>query len=114
MRNRSKTTIFLIEQLIAVAVFAACAAVCVSIFAESYKTSSAAKDLNHALIVAKNGAERHKAGEIIGEEFYDENWDACEEGTAAYVLQLESGRLTVEKMTGGEIISFAVSGGGGA
>jgi Tfp pilus assembly protein FimT len=108
--------IFLMELLIAVAVFAVCAAVCVSIFVDSYLVSEAADDLNHAMIVAKNGAERLKAGEDLAVPvFYDAGWNPCEESSAVYILLTSSGRLSVEKATGEEIIAFPiVKGGGGA
>jgi Tfp pilus assembly protein PilV len=108
--------IFLMELLIAVAVFAICAAVCVSIFVDSYLVSEAADDLNRAMIVAKNGAERLKAGEDLNAPvFYDSGWKPCGESSAVYVLLTSSGRLSVEKATGEEIIAFPVAiGGGGA
>ena len=63
MTGRSRASLLLIEKLIVIAVFALCAAACASIFVESYITSNEAKDLNYALIAAKNGAERFKAYE---------------------------------------------------
>jgi hypothetical protein len=118
MKNRSRTTIFLMEQLIAVAVFAVCAAVCVSIFVESYLTAEAAEDLNRAMVIAKNGAERLKAGESLeAPVFYDEDWQPCAQEAAAYMLLLENGAggtggLAVERITGELIIGFPVAKGG--
>jgi len=61
MRDRSRSTLFLIEQLIVVAVFAICAAACAGILTSAYFTASDAKDLSNAILAAENGAETFKA-----------------------------------------------------
>ena len=101
---QSKSSLFLIEQLIVIAVFAICAAVCVKIFAESYILSSAGADINNALLIAKNGAESFKAAsgdmdvtaQFLGVNinkgglhvYYDHTWRPCEEEDALYMLRL--------------------------
>jgi hypothetical protein len=59
--GRSKSSLFLIEQLIVIAVFAVCAAVCVFIMTASYQMSANAVDTRYALLMAENTAEGHKA-----------------------------------------------------
>ena len=101
---RSKSSLFLIEQLIVIAVFAVCAAVCVKIFAESYLLSGAGADINNALLVAKNGAESFKAASgdmdavallldvnLIRSDktlfaYYDKAWRPCNALGALYKL----------------------------
>ena len=135
MTGRSRAALFLIEKLIVIAVFALCAAACASIFVESFIMSNEAKDLNNALIVAKNGAERFKAYDDLEEVarslggdylsawdksvvvFYDENWRVTMEHLAAYAMTLRpvDGEpsfirlLTVETVDRKEILSFTVS-----
>jgi len=134
---KSRSSLFLIEQLIVIAVFAVCAAVCVKIFVESHIISSAGADINNALLVAKNGAESFKSsyGDIertaqFFEEnqiknghllaFYDHVWGPCREEEALYVLRLipydgagnetllTFGRLSVERLGDGALAGTIV------
>lgn len=104
---RAKSSLFLTEQLIVIAIFAICAAVCVRIFVESYIISNAGADITNALLVAKNGAESFKAAsgdmdvttEVFGTNlfrqdgllfaYYDSAWRPCVQGDALYELRLE-------------------------
>jgi len=61
MNNRSRSTLFLIEQLIVIAVFAICAAACTRILAAAYFTASDSRDTSRAILAAENGAETFKA-----------------------------------------------------
>ena len=135
MIGRSRASLFLIEKLIVITVFAICAAACASIFAESYIMSSDTKDLTNALIAAKNGAERFKAyGDLkevdkpfsLGHEiasdgtitvYYDEQWRRTFVHLASYSVNLYHidgepdfiRKLTVETSGRDEILTFTVS-----
>lgn len=131
-----KSTLFLIEQLIAILVFAICATICVSIFAASFVESNKIGDMNNSLIIAKNGAECYKAASgnvekaasLLGgiykdneiRVYYDEKRQLCEEYSAVYVLRIMSrnpeetqllcfGDLSVEENQGEELIAFSVA-----
>ena len=137
--NRSRSTLFLIEQLIVIAVFAVCAAACVRILADSYITASDSRDLSNALLAAESGAESFKAtggdvtlvaslmggrtdnirGQNAAIVYYDKQWNICPEDSAQYKLSLIcndpaerpallEGELSVEKITGEELLSFTV------
>ena len=139
MNNRSRSTLFLIEQLIVIAVFALCAAACVRILADSYFTATNSRDLSNALLAAESGAESFKAtGGNIGRVaelmrgvsdnvngspaavvYYDRQWNVCGESAAFYKLSLVcdgpverlalfEGELSVEKITGEELVSLTV------
>ena len=139
MNNRSRSTLFLIEQLIVIAVFALCAAACVRILADSYFTANNSRDLSNALLVAESGAESFKAtggdidliaglmggntdsfrGSPAAVIYYDKQWNVCSEGSAYYKLllvcnepaerpALMEGELSVEKITGEELIFLTV------
>ena len=108
MNNRSRSTLFLIEQLIVIAVFALCAAACVRILADSYFTANNSRDLSNALLVAESGAESFKAaGGDVGSTaslmggtaeksgatgtaivYFDRQWQVCGESAAFYKLSL--------------------------
>ena len=139
MHNRSKSTLFLMEQLIAILIFALCGATCVKTFVTSYMMAVESKDRSNALIAAEGYAEGYKAvqgnleevsavlgGTVSSDDntlvvHYDEKWKICDEKDAAYTLKLASGKpnenektlvlgdITVAKSSGGEIISFTTT-----
>ena len=137
MRGRSRSTLFLMEQLIVILVFAVCAAVCVSIFADSYLMQVGSADMKNALSAAESGAECFKAysgdlekaslileGSVTAtgalEVFYDGQWKPCAEGDAEfYLLLTESesggsplllfGDLTVLRISGEELTSLSLA-----
>jgi len=137
MSGQSRSTLFLIEKLIVIAVFAICASACAGIFVESYLNANLARDTSYALSVAKNAAEQYKAyknlsdtavylgGQAYGagtEEtafvYYDSDWQVSPEEGAAYVLhfrRFESTTkppqciLSVDRMTGEGLLSFTVA-----
>jgi len=146
MTNRSKSTLFLIEQLIVIAVFAICAVACISILTASYFYANDGSAVSNAIIKAESGAEVFKvtgrdfsaAADILGGSttseglgadgvsvlsvFYDKSWQICSENNANYVLHLiiESvqgaadfeiitGRVTVRRISGEELISLKVA-----
>ena len=139
MNRRSKSALFLMEQVIVIAVFAICAAACVRILAVSYITARETRDMSNALLAAQSAAETYKAAagdidltaEILGgaasgeaeslRVYYNDKWGVSEERDAAYILRLISappregavllltGELSVEKITGEEILSFPVA-----
>jgi len=61
MNQRSKSTLFLIEQLIVVAVFAICAVACVSIMVSAYLNANDTRSISNALLRAESAAEVFKA-----------------------------------------------------
>ena len=141
MNWRSRSSLFLMEQLIVIAIFAVCACICVNIFIGSFLMANDTRNLNRALAAAKGGAECYKAyGDLkktaavlggsehsgpVAVVYYDTEWRTCGETEAAYVLRLKElhpekttegnlafpslCKLSVEKMSGGEIIGFTVA-----
>ena len=141
MNRRSRSTLFLMEQLIVVATFAVCAAACVKIMTVSYFIASETRDISYAIKAAESTAECYKAvsgdfgitARIMGGRavdingtnamitYYDEKWNVCGEGDAAYVLRLLSvdratgpksllsSELSIERLSGEEIIAFPVA-----
>ena len=111
MARRSGSTLFLMEQLIVVAVFAICAAACVRIMTASYYLATDTRDISNAIEVAENCAERYKAvsgdiaktAELLGGNsfhidgasiafvYYDKDWRICNQADAFYKLSLTSG-----------------------
>lgn len=100
----SKSTLFLMEQLIVILIFSFCAAVCVKIFVVSFIMTSDSNDMTNALRIAQSGAECYKAvagdseyaASILGggivkdgvvSVYYDSDWHVCEGSEAAYILK---------------------------
>jgi len=110
MNSRSKSTLFLIEQLIVVAVFAICAAACTRILAASYFMATETRDLSNAIHAAESGAESFKAvggdigktarilggaasddgGAAVAVVYYDRHWQVSAEADAYYCLSLRA------------------------
>ena len=115
MMQRSKSTLFLIEQLVVIAVFAICAVACISILSAAYFNANDSGAVSNALLKAESGAEVFKAtggdllatGEIIGgpgsaghgvfrissepselSVFYSKEWQLCEPGDASFLMIL--------------------------
>ena len=135
MNARSRSTLFLMEQLMVITIFAVCASICVKIFIGSYLMASDARSTNQALVVAKNGAECFKAcgdvqktAAVLGAApgsadavYYDAGWQVCGEKEAVYALRFKSPApdentalpllcgVSVEKMTGEKLVGFTVS-----
>ena len=104
--GRSKSSLFLLEQLFVIAIFAICAVVCARIFIESHIIASASADLNNAMIVAKSGAESFRAASgdltftaaLLGESsnitdnevwvYFDAGWRLSSAENALYTLRL--------------------------
>ena len=110
MTQRSKSTLFLIEQLIVIAVFAICAVACVSILSAAYFNTNDSNSTRHALLKAESSAEVFKAtggdfsvvantmggtvkqgeaGTAIIVVYYDSLWRISDEANAGYVLTIE-------------------------
>ena len=111
MTHRSKSTLFLIEQLIVIAVFAVCAAACIRILTSAYFTANDSQATSHAVLRAESAAEVFKATDgdlvavanVIGATsgsgtfgsgnivvYYDSSWQVSGEADASFVLNLVS------------------------
>ena len=106
--NRSWSTLFLIEQLIVIAVFAMCAAACARILTAAHFNATDSRDIGNAILQAENGAESFKAvsgdfetfAVIMGGTFdraggivtvfFDNRWQVSSEADADYVLLLKN------------------------
>ena len=139
MINRSRSTLFLIEQLIVIAVFAICAAACARILTAAHFNAIDSRDISNAILKAENGAESFKASggdlaltaDILGGTFdsgnnaviiyFDQQWHISDRANADFVLQLVgtnrapspfspvTGELTVERLNGDQLIAFPIA-----
>ena len=100
---KSKTSLFLMELIITILLFAACGAVCMKLFVTSYVMTQDTVELNESVSIAQGFAEvmrgtdgdissviEHyptaiRGGEEFFEVFYDEDFEACSYNTASYV-----------------------------
>jgi len=101
---RSRHALFLIEQLIVIAIFAVCAAVCVNLFVHSFLTARDNSERNYAMTVASSSAEAFRAvgrnpqlladllqGEYTGGNvyvFYSSGWQKTDEANAAFTVTM--------------------------
>ena len=103
--RRSRNLLFLTEIILAIAVFAVCAVICVSLLLQAERISEQSSDLTQAVFLAQNAVEVARladnlltVAEILGGSlvdslivvFYDDNWQrVLELELAKYRLQLE-------------------------
>jgi len=132
---RSRSTLFLMEQIVVITVFAICAAICVYILVISFLMTSSAVDTKSALLVAESAAESYKAfsgdmdrvAEILNGSanagsvlvYFDSSWQPSGPENASFVLllterDLESYALlsdiSVSRIiTGDELINLTVA-----
>lgn len=73
MKQNSKSSLFLMELMISLLIFAVCACICAVINAKASINISESRDLSNALILAQNHAELIKSGKEISENtFYSD------------------------------------------
>lgn len=100
---KSKTSLFLMELIITILLFAGCGAVCVRVFVTSHVMTRETVELNEAVSIAQGFAEVMRGtdgdigsvlehypdavsgGEGFFEVFYDEDFEVCSYNEASYV-----------------------------
>jgi len=114
MTQRSKSTLFLTAQLNVLAVFAICAAACISILTVSFFFATDSQASGNAILKAETAAELYKAtggdiymiAEFLGgviesggdghpravyaAVYYNQAWQISNEATASFVLRINS------------------------
>ena len=119
MNERRWAAHFLMELLLATLIFAICASVCMWVFFEAFTTANETRDLNYALIVARNAAEVSKANGSPEEmvSYFDQQWKPSKEAEALFVLEFtklyeqaetDLYELRVTRESGEEVVSFPV------
>jgi hypothetical protein len=105
----SKSTLFLMELVVAIFFFAICAAICVSVFAFGQRTARDSDNLGNAVLATRSAASCYKAAEGNLQDtaallegawedgqvkcYYDENWQPLSsEQQADFVLQISQPR----------------------
>lgn len=105
MIERQRSSLFLIELLLALLFFALIAAVCVQIFVSAHQLSAADATAGRAALLAQSAAETYKAASgdlrLVAEnlplltaeagalrQYYDQDGRPCPEAEAAYILLL--------------------------
>ena len=78
--SNSRSSLFLIELIIAILFFSLVSAVCLRAFARSHILTENARDLNAALMHVESTA---------AQAFYSSSWDTCEEKKAAYMITVK-------------------------
>jgi len=132
MTHRSKSTLFLIEQLIVIAVFAICAVACISILTAAYFNANDSKATSHAILKAESAAEVFKAtggdvflaadilggvaelggighfGDVYLTIYYDSSWQNTIVSNASYILTIDA---SASMHTTSSSLNFAVMSG---
>lgn len=80
MKTNSKSSLFLMELMIALLIFAVCASICAAVNAKASVNITESRDMNNALILAQNFAEKIKSGVETEDRvtFYDSDLTATD------------------------------------
>ena len=86
MKYSGKSSLFLMELMIALLIFAVCACVCAAIIAKAGADISESRDMSNALIIAQNRAELIKGGKDTAgtTSYYDSQLSPAKEDDAEY------------------------------
>ena len=107
-----RSTLLLMELVLSIFIFAACAGICLRIFAYARKIAQCSRELNGAVFAATTAAERYKAkgfGQPMAQR-YDEEWNENESGPYRLTLteQPEGGAEIVVEDEAGVIYTLTV------
>ena len=88
-----RSSLFLLECIIAILFFILTAAVCVSFFAKAYSISKESEDLSMAVHIVSSYAEEFRAepGNTPDSErklYFDNSWTECDEANATHTLTI--------------------------
>lgn len=119
--KKSKSSLFLMELILAVLVFSIASVICVRLFVKSYIISQSTQELNQCVTLCSNAAELYYgfSGDLsllqreLDQQsmsmsfpgtvtfFYDKDFTLCRPGQESYILRVETSRN--EGMLNGEI-----------
>lgn len=100
--RHSKSSLFLMELIIAILFFALASTVCIQLFAKAHLLSKQTVEENHALVYAQNLAEQFLAADGNTETmkgatgidelvyYYDNDWNAADFTNAVYEARLKT------------------------
>lgn len=91
MSNNRKSSLFLMELMIALLIFSICAGVCAAIIAKATINISESRDISNGMIIAQNNAELIKSGAQRENQIYYYNSDLKEQNSndsATYSAEL--------------------------
>ncbi len=105
MHQQSKrSSLFLLELILAIGFFCVASAVCVQIFIKSYTIERESTALNHAVHLATSVAETFRCTDLESyETYYDKEWNTCDETDAFYTLE-----VSVERDNSLQIVFISV------
>lgn len=82
--RQSKSSLFLLELMIAILFFALASSVCLQIFVKSYKVSQSSENLNHAVNITQSIFAKFESDDYVNkleekdyEIYFDKNWMEC-------------------------------------
>ncbi|MDO4540163.1 MAG: hypothetical protein Q4B48_03525 [Syntrophomonadaceae bacterium] len=90
--QRSRSTLFLMELILAVIIFTVCCAICVGLFLRANALANDSTTLNHAVFAAESCAEAFRADALKNYDaaddtyivIYDHEWQVIDQGSDAY------------------------------
>ena len=88
-QQTKRSSLFLLELILAIGVFCIAAAVCVQIFVKSYKIEQDSTALNHCVHLATSTAEIFRCTDLEPyTEYYNQDWELCDISEAHYMFEV--------------------------
>ena len=110
-----RSSLFLLELMIAILFFCLASAVCVQIFVKAHTISRETEELNMVLEKVSGYTELFLADALTEDQkiYYDEDWQECKEDAASYMIAIQvepdgkllHGTFTAQYLSGKEIYS---------
>ena len=105
-----RSSLFLLELMIAILFFCLASAVCVQIFVKAHTISRETQELNTALEKVSGYTELFLADALTEDQkiYYDADWQECSEDKASYLIEIQvepdgkllHGTFTAKRLTG--------------
>lgn len=89
-QKASRSSLFLLELIIAIAFFSVASAFCVQFFVKSHQIEQQSYDLNHAVNAATSVAEQFRSTDMKPTVlYYNKDWVICDSNEAIYSLEMD-------------------------
>lgn len=86
---KKRSSLLLVELMIAIFVFCVACAISLQSFAKANELSKEATTLNHAITIVESTIEKIKSGNDDIDRYYDADWNVCDQKEATYRVMIQ-------------------------
>lgn len=90
LQKTNRSSLFLLELIVAIAFFCIASAICVQFFVRSHQLEQDSSNINHAVHAATSIAEEYRLTNMDScVIYYDETWTECNSDEAVFTVKLD-------------------------